>query len=300
MKRTIRAGISTCPNDTFLFHALLAGEVRIEGLELVWELADIEQLNEHLLSGRLDLAKASIPAVLARGAELALLPCGAALGFGVGPLLLGASGRRLISGRIPPGARVLCPGEWTTATALLRLLHPESPAPAQTVFSAILPELASGRADFGVCIHEARFTWREHGLERCEDLGQTWERLAGTALPLGGIAVRKDLGQRAAQELARAVQASLDWALAHREACLPTMRRYAQEHSDAVLWSHVELYVNAWTRELGSTGRAALAAFAERARAAGLVKSEDELEIVRADLPGNDTDRGAPGADREA
>ena len=120
------------------------------------------------------------------------------------------------------------------------------------------PSLRDGSADLGVCIHEARFTWREQGLALVEDLGETWERATGAPLPLGGLVARTDLGEELTRSVARAVADSVRWAREHRDACLPTMRRHAQEADDAVLWGHVELYVNDWTQDLGREGRRAL------------------------------------------
>lgn len=272
--RKVRIGISTCPNDTFLFHALLEGHVRPSGIGLEFELLDVEELNERMLAGCFELAKTSFHAMLALGQRVWLLPSGAALGFGVGPLLLAAPGR----GARPPGpqTRVLTPGRWTTACLLYRLLFPAPARLEHLRFSEILPALAAGRADLGVCIHEARFTWREHGVEWVADLGSLWEERTGAAVPLGGLCVRRDLGRDLARELARAVRASLDWALAHREACLPTMRRHAQEQEERVLWAHVDLYVNAWTRELGPTGREALRTLGRLAGEHGLASGELE------------------------
>jgi len=280
MTRRLRIGISTCPNDTFAFHALLEGRVRPRGLELEFLLADIEELNRRMLAGELDLAKTSYHAMLVLGKRVCVLPCGSALGFGVGPLLLAAP-RRAAALPLPAGALVLAPGTWTTASLLFRLLHPEPVSLEQTVFSDILPRLSAGKADYGVCIHEARFTWREHGLGLVADLGTLWEERAGTALPLGGLCADRGLGAPTIAELVRAVRASLEWGLAHREACLATMRRHAQEQSDAVLWSHVDLYVNEWTLDLGEVGRNALRALSRLARERGLVGAESpDLEVA--------------------
>jgi len=276
MKR-LRIGISTCPNDTFAFHGLLAGEVATPGLELDFELADVEELNEAMLAGRLDAAKVSYHAALALAEDVRVLSSGSALGFGVGPVVLAPAAPR-DAGGAPP--LVLCPGRWTTATLLWRLFHPEPARLEQRVFSEILPELAAGRADLGVCIHEARFTWRERGLRLVEDLGARWEEASAAALPLGGIVVRRDLGLEAARRLQAALAASIDRAWADREACLPTMRRHAQEESDEVLWKHVELYVNEHTRALGVEGRRALEELGRLARAAGLVGESAALEVV--------------------
>lgn len=283
MSAALRVGLSTCPNDTFLFHALLTGAIETRGLELEFVLADVEELNERMLAGELALSKVSAHALLALAPRVWLLPTGSALGFGVGPLLLARPGQA--PGRLAAGARVLAPGRHTTATLLYRMLARELGADGsqvleQTVFSDILPRLAEGSADYGVCIHEARFTWQTRGLGLVADLGALFERTSGGALPLGGLCAARDLGRATAGELARLVRLSLDWALAHRAACLPTLRAHAQEHSDEVLWAHVDLYVNAWTRELGPTGRAAYQALARLAHERGLVPEAAELEVL--------------------
>jgi 1,4-dihydroxy-6-naphthoate synthase len=270
--RPLRVGLSTCPNDTFLFHALLTGAVRAP-FELEFVLADIEELNQRMLAGELELAKASFPAMLAMAERVWVLPTGAALGFGVGPLLLAAP-RCPTALPLAEGGTVLAPGRWTTAALLLKLLESElftgAPRVEQTVFSSILPRLAAASADYGACIHEARFTWREHGVGFVADLGQLFERRTGAALPLGGLCVSRALGRGLAEVLATTVRSSLEWGLAHRPECLATMRAHAQESSDEVLWAHVDLYVNEWTLELGSVGREALAALSRSARASGV------------------------------
>jgi 1,4-dihydroxy-6-naphthoate synthase len=275
MKR-LRIGVSTCPNDTFAFHALLAGEVEARGLALEFALLDVEELNERLAAGALDAAKVSFHAALAHAEDVVVLPSGSALGFGVGPLLLGAPG-----GPGPgPGARVLGPGRWTTAALLWRLFHEGQGDVRHVVFSEIMPALQARRADLGLCIHEGRFTWREAGLVRHEDLGRRWQEATGAPLPLGGIVARRELGADVAWRLQDAIRASLEWGLERRDACLPTMRAHAQELSDAVLLAHVDLYVNARTLDLGSEGRAALAALSAAARERGLVEAGAELLVL--------------------
>jgi 1,4-dihydroxy-6-naphthoate synthase len=266
----LTVGLSTCPNDTFLFHGLLSGAVPTPGLELAFELLDIEELNLGLLGGRFDVAKGSFALALERAEELMVLPVGSALGRGNGPLLL-ARAEDLLPG---PGVRVLAPGAHTTANLLLHLFHGPSLREAeleQVVFSAIQPALQAGMADLGACIHEGRFTWESQGLALIEDLGARWEAETGAMLPLGGLFARKRVEPRALDLLTAALRASLEYGYAHPEETLETMRAHAQEQSDAVLWSHVELYVTTQTRDLGPEGRAALGHLANRARAAGLL-----------------------------
>ena len=277
---SIAIGISTCPNDTFAFHALLAGEVVAEGLELSFELADVEELNRGLRAGRLDVAKASAHTALSLCDRVGALPCGWAVGRGVGPVVLAARARRDATRHELP--IVLCPGDGTTATLLWKLFHPEPVDLRQCVFTEIMPALRAGRADLGVCIHEGRFTWREQGLTLVEDLGDTWERATASALPLGGLVAKTSLERDVVARVVRAVRASLEWGLAHRDACLATMRRHAQEQSDDVLWAHVDLYVNEWTVDLGETGRGALSALSRLARERRLLPAGGELRVLPA------------------
>jgi len=259
----LRVGLSTCPNDTYAFAGLLSGAVKPEGLELEFELADVQALNEGLAAGRFDVVKASFAAALAHAREWVVLPVGAALGFGVGPLVVG-TGRPL-----PPAPRVLCPGRDTTATLLWQLYGDPAARVEQVVFSAILPAVARGEADLGVCIHEGRFTYAAHGLRAVLDLGERWERDTGAPLPLGGILAHARLDRDVRAAFARALAASIAHADAHPGLALECMRRHALELDDAALWKHVELYVNAETRALSHAGRRALATLCERARASG-------------------------------
>ena len=267
MNRTIRLGISTCPNDTFAFHGLLTGAVAARGLEIAFELLDIEELNRGMLRGEFDVCKVSFAAALAMAERVVVLPSGSALGFGVGPLLLAAQ-----AGSRPrdPTQLTLCPGAHTTAALLFALFHPRTTRVEHVVFSDIMPRLAAGTADFGVCIHEGRFTYEVHGLHPVEDLGARWEAETSCPLPLGGIVAARRLPGDAIAEIQRAIHDSLAFALADREAALTTMRAHAQEFADDVLMRHVDLYVNDWTVDLGPTGRRALAEFSARAAGVGL------------------------------
>ncbi|MCX7431315.1 MAG: 1,4-dihydroxy-6-naphthoate synthase [Planctomycetia bacterium] len=262
MSQTIRLGISTCPNDTFAFHGLLTRSVDWQGLQFEVELLDIEQLNERLLGDGFDVGKTSFHAALHLADDHVVLPSGSALGFGVGPLLLSAS----------PGTRpesvdqlTLCPGRHTTAALLFALFHPNTTRVEHAVFSEIMPRLEARTADFGVCIHEGRFTWQQRGLGLVEDLGARWEQATGCPLPLGGIVASSRLPEETIATVQQVIKDSLRFALADRQAALPTMRRYAQEFDDHVLMQHVDLYVNEWTLDLGVEGARALDELSARA-----------------------------------
>ena len=276
MSRTIRLGISTCPNDTFAFHGLLTRSVDWRGLDFTVELLDIEQLNERMLRDDFDVCKVSFAAALGMTERIVVLPSGSALGFGVGPLLLAAR-----PGTRPADTRqlTLCPGRHTTAALLFDLFHPGTTRIEQTVFSAIMPRLAAGAADFGVCIHEGRFTWQTQGLHLVEDLGTRWETETGSPLPLGGIVAARRLPGDVIAAVQSVIHDSLAFALADRAAALPTMREHAQEFADDVLMQHVDLYVNDWTLDLGAIGRRAIDALSARAAAIG-IGGQGALEVL--------------------
>lgn len=267
----IRLAISTCPNDTFAFHGLMTRAVDWRGLEFQLELLDIQQLNDRLHAGDFDVAKTSFFAALKLAEATVVLPSGSALGYQVGPLLLASQPDSVPSG---PDQVTLCPGDDTTAALLFQLFHPATTEVRHVVFSDIMPALERGEADFGVCIHEGRFTWQQAGLSLVEDLGTRWETATGCPLPLGGIVARRSLSDDVMRRVQAVIHDSLQFALANRDAPLPTMRRYAQEFDDAVLMQHVDLYVNEWTLDLGDIGRNALQELSQRATAAGVLTEQ--------------------------
>lgn len=260
MTDTIRLAISTCPNDTFAFHGLMTAAVDLRGLQFDVELLDIQQLNDLMLgpTSQIDVVKASFAAALQVTKDFWVLPSGSALGYGVGPLLLAAKPASVPES---PMQLTLCPGEHTTATKLFQMFYGATSL-EQVVFSDIMPRLKAGQADFGVCIHEGRFTWEQEGLHCVADLGVLWEERAKCPLPLGGIFARKTLGRERAQRVQEVLQDSLRFAQQNPEQALLSMRKYAQEFDDSVLMQHVDLYVNEWTHCLGTVGTEALATFA--------------------------------------
>jgi 1,4-dihydroxy-6-naphthoate synthase len=259
----MKLAISTCPNDTFAFHAIIENKIDLQGLEFDIELLDIEQLNRGLMQGQFDIAKASYHAALLLADTTIVLSPGSALGFGVGPLLLSSEKSRSPDDNDLARSITLCPGELTTATLLFRIFYANALASGQTelkqvVFSEVMPQLQRRRAEFGVCIHEGRFTWEAQGLHLVEDLGTRWERATGQPLPLGGILAQRNLAKDQLRAVQNVIRNSIEYGLANRGEALKTMRRYAQEFLDDVLFQHVDLYVNDWTVALGAEGRKAL------------------------------------------
>ena len=279
MSQLIRLGISTCPNDTFAFHGLMNRDVDWQGLEFQIELLDIQLLNDGLFANRFDVAKTSFHAALLLSDRYVVLPSGSALGFGVGPLLLAAQ-----PGQSPsdPGQRVLCPGRHTTATLLFNLFYPNTATVQHAVFSEIMPALQSRKADFGVCIHEGRFTWQDEGLALVEDLGTRWEAETSCPLPLGGLVASRNLSRETMSVAQSVIQASILFARENPESTIPTMRKYAQEFDDEVLMKHVSLYVNDWTVDLGDEGSRSLQQLSSQAKSVGLIdECQPSLEIFK-------------------
>jgi 1,4-dihydroxy-6-naphthoate synthase len=279
MTVAIRLGISTCPNDTFAFHALMNRCVDWRGIDFQIELLDIQQLNDRLFRGELDVAKASFHAALLLADKMWVLPSGSALGFGVGPLLLAAK-----DNDVPRDSSQLtvCPGKHTTASLLFQLFYPGTTRVEQDRFSEIMPRLKSRSADFGVCIHEGRFTWQSEDLFLVEDLGERWENETRSPLPLGGILAKRSLNAETLQVVQSVIFDSLQYAHSHREETMSTMRRYAQEFDDSVLVQHVDLYVNDWTLDLGVVGQESLDALSQRARQVGILPAgTDRLEVLK-------------------
>ncbi len=275
MTEALTIGFSPCPNDTFMFHALVTGAV--PGPALVPWLADIEALNERAIVGvdPLPVTKLSVHALAHVGDRYVPLSAGAALGRGCGPLVVARPGSLPDDPRAAlralTGLRVAIPGRYTTAHLLLRSL---APAPRETValrFDEILPAVAAGAVDAGLIIHESRFTYGLHGLVAIADLGVLWEEETGLPLPLGVIAVERARGEALARALEVGIQASLAAAWADPGASAGYVRAHAQEMDPEVCRQHIALYVNEFSRALGTEGRAAIDVLIARGRRSGLL-----------------------------
>jgi 1,4-dihydroxy-6-naphthoate synthase len=271
VSQRIQIAISTCPNDTFAFHPIIEKQIDLRGIEFEFQFLDIEQLNRGLFSGAFDVAKASFHAALLLSDKTFVLDTGAALGYGVGPLLLAADPKCRPS-KLDSVQITLCPGEFTTATLLFKLFYGNETEIRQVLFSEIMPMLCAHSANFGVCIHEGRFTYSNYGLTMLDDLGARWEAETAYPLPLGGILARRSLAPTTIRDIQCVIRDSIRFASEHRNQTLPTMRAFAQEFDDNALFKHVDLYVNNWTVDLGETGRMAINKLYELAGSAGIVK----------------------------
>jgi 1,4-dihydroxy-6-naphthoate synthase len=253
MKLTL--GISPCPNDTFIFDALVNGRLEAPGLEVEVFHEDVQTLNEWAQMGRLDVTKLSYGVLPRVAGQYALLDAGGALGRGVGPLLVSRPGLRFD----PATSTVAIPGRDTTAHLLFALAFPAANHRRFLVFSEIEGAVARGEVDAGVIIHEGRFTYAARGLAKVLDLGEHWESVTGAPIPLGGIVARRSLGAEVHARLDALIRASLADAWRRHPALSEYVRGHAQELDEAVMRQHVALYVNEFSDRLGPEGRTAVA-----------------------------------------
>jgi 1,4-dihydroxy-6-naphthoate synthase len=263
---------SPCPNDCFMFDAMVHGRIDTEGLEFEVRLLDIDALNAAAFTGEFDATKLSFHAYAYCADRYVLLDAGSALGNGCGPLLI--SKREITHAEVAAGGvRLAIPGQFTTANFLCGLAFPHAQDKTSLIFSDIEASVLDGRFDAGLIIHENRFTYESKGLRKIIDLGEYWETETGAPIPLGGIAVRRALSDDLKQALNRVMRRSVEFAFSDRDASLPYVRSHAQEMSEEVMYKHIDLYVNQYSVNLGSAGRRAVELMFARAKALGLIPS---------------------------
>ena len=253
MSKTIRLAISPCPNDTFMFDAMLNGRIDTEGLSFEVDYLDIEQLNEAALDAKYDVSKCSTAILPAIIAKYTLLDSGSALGRGNGPLLV----CRKDFGA--PLRRIAVPGEHTTANRLIMRLFDEIEERHPLLFSTIAEAVERGDYDGGVLIHEGRFVYQKRNLRLVADLGLEWERVTGLPLPLGSIVASRTLEGDVVATVERVLRRSIEYAFEHPMASRDYVKSHAQELDDAVIESHIRLFVNDYSLALGTEGRRAIA-----------------------------------------
>ncbi len=275
IKKRLSLGISPCPNDTFIFHALAHGVFQ----ELEWdmELTDVQELNEAALAGRLDVCKVSVGVVPRILGEYTLLRAGGALGRGVGPLLTALPGMRPAD---LDGAAVAVPGQDTTAFLLFSLWAQSQnvqPQPRAMVFHQVMEAVRLGKVQAGVVIHEGRFTYAAQGLALLADLGQWWEQETGLPLPLGAIAVRRSLGLELAMRIDAAIRDSLEQANAHPGEAMSWVRAHAQEMAQDVIEAHIAAFVTSYSLDVGDEGKAAVRSLLQAAGRQGAAQEPRPL-----------------------
>ena len=263
-------GFSPCPNDCFMFDAMVHRRIDLEGLEFDVRMADIEALNAAAFAGQIDVTKLSFHAYAYCIGNYVLLDAGSALGRNCGPLLI--SSRDIAQDEVARGGlRIAIPGKYTTANFLLSLAFPRATGKSQLLFSEIEGAVLDGTVDAGLIIHENRFTYAAKGLKKIIDLGEYWESETGAAIPLGGIVINRALPEDVQQKVNRIMRRSVEYAFANRAASLPFVRANAQEMSEDVMYQHIDLYVNDYSVDLGSEGRRAVEVLFERAKSVGVI-----------------------------
>lgn len=272
MNKKLSLAFSTCPNDTFIFHALAHGLIECGGLEFDISLADVEQLNQDARSGRHDVSKLSFAAFGQLADKYALLRSGAALGRGCGPLVIAKPDFDMA--RLP-WAKIAVPGMMTTAWMLFGMYmsgwFAKLPNVTALTFDRIMQAVSEGEFDVGVIIHEGRFTYQEYGLVQIVDLGKWWEDKTGLPIPLGCIAVRRDVDKNIARMVERAISDSLSLAMKNPKETDAYVKKYAMEISSDVIRQHIALYVNDYSLDLGEDGKTAVSTLFDMAADAGLV-----------------------------
>lgn len=248
-------GFSPCPNDTFIFDALVHNKIDTEGLEFEVLLADVEELNQKAFAGELDITKLSYHAYAYLTDKYALLDAGSALGRNCGPLLI--SKRPLTADEINQGP-IAIPGKYTTANFLLSMAYPAAQQKVELLFSDIEQAVLNEEVVAGLIIHENRFTYQDKGLIKLNDLGEFWEGSTGHPIPLGGIVVNRDLPADIQHKVNRVLARSVAFAQTQPEATREYVSAHAQEMDEEVMYAHIGLYVNDFTRDLGKEGRAAV------------------------------------------
>jgi 1,4-dihydroxy-6-naphthoate synthase len=267
MTLMLTIGYSPCPNDTFIFYALVHGKVRVPGIQFEEQLADVETLNQMAFESRLDVTKISYHALGRLREHYALLRSGSALGRGCGPLIVAKSGATLAD--LNKGT-IAIPGELTTASLLLRLYDPSLTHVIVMAFDRIMDAVARGEVTAGLIIHESRFTYPLYNLEKLLDLGEWWEKQSGLPIPLGGILGKRSLGKDVLLKVEAGIRESIRYAHAHPHEVLAYCRQHSQEMDETVMKKHIDLYVNDFSLDLGKEGLAAVRRLFDEAEAKGV------------------------------
>jgi 1,4-dihydroxy-6-naphthoate synthase len=286
MKLTL--GFSPCPNDTFIFDAMIHHKIDTEGLEFEVFFDDVETLNQKAFLGQLDITKLSYHAFAFVAGQYVLMDAGSALGFGVGPMLISkrdisisdlAGGETTMS-----NLKIGIPGKYTTANFLLGLAFPHATNKVELVFSEIEDALLTGKIDVGLIIHENRFTYQDKGLKKIIDLGDYWEQQTGCAIPLGGIVANRNLPAEVQHKINRVLRRSVEFAFANPKSGLEFIRAHAQEMSEEVMYKHIDLYVNQYSVDLGPEGKKAIKLLFDTAREKNIIPEISENIFLNADL----------------
>lgn len=248
-------GFSPCPNDCFIFDALVHKKIDTHGIDFTVVMEDVEALNNRAFKQELDVTKLSYHAFIYLTQHYALLNSGSALGFNCGPLLVQSSKFKV---KDVNEATIAIPGKYTTANFLLSLAFPDAKNKKETLFSEIENAVLSHQVDAGLLIHENRFTYEEKGLEKIIDLGEFWDNLIHAPIPLGGIVVKRNYDSKLQKMIDSLIKQSVVFAFVNPESCMDFVKQHAQEMSEEVMKKHIALYVNQFSIDLGTIGKNAI------------------------------------------
>jgi len=257
-------GYSSCPNDAFIFDAMVHGKIDTEGLEFETVIGDVEALNKRALKGDLDITKLSYHAYGYALDHYILLNAGSALGRGCGPLVISKFDELDLNSERDQ-LTVAIPGKYTTANFLFSLVYPDVTNKREVLFSQIEDEVLRGNVDAGVIIHENRFTYEQRGLHKVIDLGEYWEEKTGCPIPLGGIVIKRNMENELQKKVDRVLRRSVEFAMDNPTSSLDYVRMHAQEMDPKVMKQHIELYVNQYSVDLGEEGRSAITTLFDKA-----------------------------------
>ncbi|MCH5598478.1 1,4-dihydroxy-6-naphthoate synthase [Niabella ginsengisoli] len=250
-------GFSPCPNDTFIFDVLVNGKIDTGGIQFEPVLEDVETLNRWALEGKLDVTKLSFPAFFRTSEIYQLLHAGSALGKGVGPLLI-SKNQKSFSDEDVNNATIVLPGVNTTANMLFSFAYPNAKNKVFKIFHEIEDAVVNSAADLGVIIHENRFTYQQKGLHKVLDLGEHWEAKMNAPIPLGGIVIKRELGEDVYGIVNSLINKSLQYSFGEYPIVSNYVKQHAQAMSEDVMRQHIELYVNDYSLDLGMDGRNAI------------------------------------------
>ncbi len=267
----ITLGFSPCPNDCFIFDAMLHGKIDTEGLEFKVFMEDVETLNQKAFKAELDVTKLSYHAYAHLVKQYQLLNAGSALGNNCGPLLISKSDNISHLASHISYLSIAIPGKYTTANFLLSLAFPEATNKVEMVFSEIENAVLAGKVDAGLIIHENRFTYEEKGLKKIIDLGEYWEELAKAPIPLGGIVIKRTFSDEVKKKFDRVLRKSVEYAFANPKSSLNFVKANAQEMSEEVMYKHIDLYVNKYSVDLGEEGKRAVKLLFDKAQGLGVI-----------------------------
>jgi 1,4-dihydroxy-6-naphthoate synthase len=277
MNNALSLAYSPCPNDTYIFYALAHQKIDLEGLQFGISLHDVEHLNQAAQKKTFDVSKLSFGAIGHLLETYRLLNAGAAIGRGCGPLIVARKGSDLSH---LSKSKIAVPGLWTTAFLLLSFFMKDLPDAYPLTFDRIMPAIQTGEYDFGVIIHEGRFTYENYGLICLQDLGEWWEAETSLPIPLGGIAIRRDIPKEIAQKVEGAIRQSIRYAFQHPDEADNYIRSHAQEMSENVIHQHIDLYVNEFSIDLKEEGKIAIETLFSRAREKGIIHADRPVPVL--------------------